>query len=249
MPENPANWTTDRIRRELLFTLHEQYMKDHRLPLEFSESILTEVDPPWRDLVRELAYLEEQWEVEFVSDMMPDRVLCRLTTAGRDAFDAGKYLNRTRHKCSQCLQNFTVIGDANGQVETIACPRCGAMMSVGGSVYSVQGEDADEVERVFSQIVAKQGLSTPPSQARPNPWISGSFYLAAVLVIAFVLLVIAKILPTWAVPPLIAGIVILVSVVGLFQLRQDDSLSEEGFVSLIVQFWKQLPSLLRKRRN
>jgi internalin A len=93
-----------------------------------------------------------------------------------------------------------------------------------------------------------QQMSPPPSPPNPtsrnNPWLSGSFYLFAfVVVVAASALV--GIYVSWKALPvvLIAGL-LAITVVGALQLRNDDRFSDEGFLTLMIEFLRSL-NLLR----
>jgi hypothetical protein len=62
-----------------------------------------------------------------------------------------------------------------------------------------------------------------------SPWFSGLFYLMVAVVIVSLLLVFGRLAPWWAFPLVVLGAILLVSVVGALQMRQDDRLSELGF--------------------
>lgn len=79
-----------------------------------------------------------------------------------------------------------------------------------------------------------------------NPWTSGSFYLAAAVVLAGLMAVIANTIPLWTFPIVVIASVTLLSVVGAFQLRQDERLSERSFLELMTMSFTNLPALLRK---
>jgi hypothetical protein len=83
----------------------------------------------------------------------------------------------------------------------------------------------------------------PMIPEKNNPWISGSFYLFAIVAILAVLATIVKILNPWILPPLILGGLLLVTVVSAFQLRNDERLSEKGFLTLMIESFKRLPLL------
>ena len=79
------------------------------------------------------------------------------------------------------------------------------------------------------------------SQARPTrpptrrgPWLSGSFYLVAMLVIGALVVLAARLVHPAALPVVILGAVFAVSVVGIFQLVQDGALSERSFSNLLL---------------
>jgi len=78
----------EEIQFRLLVTLHGQYMREHAAPVIFLESALTTEDPSWNELERELLQLEYRGWIEFLSDLMPGTVMCRLTPEGREVFEA-----------------------------------------------------------------------------------------------------------------------------------------------------------------
>lgn len=94
----------------------------------------------------------------------------------------------------------------------------------------------------------------PPAAARNNPWVSGSFYLVAFLVALAAIVVTVVVLNTYgvslatlAVVPivLIAGL-LTIGVVGANQLRNDERLSDESYVKLMIESYKGLPLLRGK---
>lgn len=83
--------------------------------------------------------------------------------------------------------------------------------------------------------------------ASSNPWISGSFYLASFLMIMAGILVVSKVVDPFILPIVIIGTLLAVSVVGAFQLRQDQALNQQNFLSLMGLTFKQLPFVREKR--
>lgn len=79
-----------------------------------------------------------------------------------------------------------------------------------------------------------------------SPWFSGLFYLTATVVIVVLLLVVSRTAPWWAFPVVVVGGVLLVSIVGAFQMRQDDRLSERGFVRLMGDALRRLPLVIAR---
>jgi hypothetical protein len=71
------------------------------------------------------------------------------------------------------------------------------------------------------------------------------FYLFVLVVVAAILLTAASIVPIWALPIIAIGSVLGVAIIGAFQLRQDDRLSEQGFLQLMALTLKRLPLLVR----
>jgi hypothetical protein len=76
-----------------------------------------------------------------------------------------------------------------------------------------------------------------------NPWISGSFYLAGAVITGTLFLVIAKSVSALVFPFVVIGTLLLVSIVGAFQLRQDSALSQKSFLSLMLMVFRQIPFL------
>jgi len=92
---------------------------------------------------------------------------------------------------------------------------------------------------------------TPPAPARNNPWVSGSFYLFAFLIALAAIVVAVVVLNTYgvsvatlAVVPvvLIAGL-LTIGVVGANQLKNDERLSDESYVKLMIESYRRLPLL------
>jgi hypothetical protein len=69
---------------------------------------------------------------------------------------------------------------------------------------------------------------------RRGPWWSGSFYLVAMLVIGALVVLAARLVHPAALPVVILGAVLAVSVVGILQLVQDGTLSERTFSNLML---------------
>lgn len=79
-----------------------------------------------------------------------------------------------------------------------------------------------------------------------NPWLSGSFYLFVVVVVGAGLLAAAKILPLIALPIIVIGSIVALSIIGALQLRNDGRLRDEPFLKLMALSFRYLP-LLRRR--
>jgi hypothetical protein len=84
------------------------------------------------------------------------------------------------------------------------------------------------------QALAKQII-------RHNPWISGSFYLFAFLSILVALRIVFGQLSPWLLAPTVFGSLLGVTVVGAFQLRNDDQLREKPFLQLMSLSLRSLP--------
>ena len=87
----------------------------------------------------------------------------------------------------------------------------------------------------------------PPT--RRGPWWSGSFYLVAMLVIGALVVLAARLVHPAALPVVILGAVLAVSVVGIFQLVQDGALSEGTFSSLLLHVLRSFTWIADKLRK
>jgi hypothetical protein len=76
-----------------------------------------------------------------------------------------------------------------------------------------------------------------------SPWSSGSFYLVTAIVGFLAIGAMIYFLPWYASPLAIIGVILIISVIGALQLRNDDRLSEKNFLELMVETFKRLPLL------
>jgi hypothetical protein len=112
---------------------------------------------------------------------------------------------------------------------------------IDGSKIIVEGTDPKEVQEVVLALMKK---SKPP-----NPWISGSFYLVVFLIVVAALAVVGHIISIIALPVVIAGGILALSVIGAFQMRQDEKLSQENFLKLMALSLKYLPWIKRQEEK
>jgi hypothetical protein len=141
------------------------------------------------------------------------------------------------HFCSSC--GGTGIRPTDGG-DYATCPRCGATVHVpGGTTIKVEGMDASEVEHV-SRLLAQDAHERHAAR-RVGPWVSGTFYLLALLLVLAILAIVANVVSFWVFPAVIVGGLLGLSVIGALQLRQDEQLSERGFIDLMGLTLRQLP--------
>lgn len=81
-----------------------------------------------------------------------------------------------------------------------------------------------------------------------NPWLSGSFYLVAIVVIVGVAVVAAQYVNALTLPIVLIFGVLAFAVVGAFQLRQDQRLKEENFLTLMLKTLNLLPLLKQDKK-
>ena len=85
-------------------------------------------------------------------------------------------------------------------------------------------------------------------KSRQSPWISGSFYIFAIVILMTVIAVISANVPWYALAIVIIGGLIAIAIIGALQLRHDEALSEDNFIELMEKSLKRLP-LLRGDEN
>jgi len=162
-------------------------------------------------------------------------------------------------QCMHCAEPISLkvaLSDKVDRVQTY-CPRCGVSIIIPivhdldenkkelqADAYDIHvfGEVASEVENVTKALIKEIEMTKRKNNSQNrNPWISGSFYLAVAIIIGTLILVIAKNVSVIALPIVIIGTLLLVAVVGAFQLRQDSSLSQKNFLSLMLMTFRQIP--------
>lgn len=145
--------------------------------------------------------------------------------------------------------------DAAVAGEQTVVPRCSApgcmaiaTITAGGSTrIHVEGDNASEVAAVARQLAEDADARREVSRLR-SPWFSGLFYLTLTVVVVALVLASGRVLALWALPVVVAASALLISIVGALQMRQDDRLSERGFVRLMGDVLRRLPLLIGRSR-
>lgn len=134
-------------------------------------------------------------------------------------------------------------GDTNTQIVNtgsasapVFAPRA-ASASTSAAVSQVEATNLNTGEGTMT--IGRPAKAT--KTLRSNPWVSGSFYLTVVVVLLVVLLVMARTVSPWLLPVVLVAGVLLACVIGAFQLRNDDKLSERNFLQLMRMTFKELP--------
>lgn len=78
---------------------------------------------------------------------------------------------------------------------------------------------------------------------RNNPWISGSFYLFAAVILMTLFAVISANLPWYSLVIVFLSGLLMIAIIGGLQLRNDESLSEENFLILMIETFSHMPLL------
>jgi hypothetical protein len=139
--------------------------------------------------------------------------------------------------CGQC--------GARSDPQAKFCVNCGAFLSWGDDSIKVTGTDAEEVLRVTKALVEQRA----ERRRLASPWVSGSFYLCCVVAVIAVVLIAGKVLSILALPVVVIASILLVTIVGAFQQRQDERLGEKTFLQLMLVTLKSLPLVIRRQNS
>jgi hypothetical protein len=80
-----------------------------------------------------------------------------------------------------------------------------------------------------------------------SPWISGSFYIILGIIMLSALAVISRMVNWVLLPIIVIGGILLIALIGFFQLKNDDKITDKSFIKLISETFKRLP-LINKRK-
>lgn len=112
--------------------------------------------------------------------------------------------------------------------------------------YQTAGAMAADFAKYIGNATKKdtvQNNNNRKSIHNKSPWISGSFYLFATVILMTLLAVISENISWYALAAVFIGGLLAVAIIGALQLRNDDSLSEKNFLSLVVETFKRMPIL------
>lgn len=88
-----------------------------------------------------------------------------------------------------------------------------------------------------------KNLGKSTNTQKNNPWISGSFYLVVFIVVVTTISLVGYFAGVWVLPIIIISALLSISVIGAFQLKNDESIKEENFLKLMIETFKRLPLL------
>jgi xanthine/uracil permease len=94
---------------------------------------------------------------------------------------------------------------------------CGAKVKIGETTIAVEDKNAEDVLKVASALSAQTAAHESDRGIRKSPWTTGSFYLAATVVVVALILAVTRTVSRWALPPVVVGTVIILSVIGALQ--------------------------------
>lgn len=76
-----------------------------------------------------------------------------------------------------------------------------------------------------------------------NPWVSGLFYLFVAVVVITGLTVVSNNVHWTILPIVIVGGILLIGIIGALQLKNDDKIKDENFITLMKETYSRLPLL------
>jgi internalin A len=85
-----------------------------------------------------------------------------------------------------------------------------------------------------------------PSSSRNNPWRSGSFYLLVFVVVMATLVTASNYMQWYAMPLVLIAALLAIPLVGVLQALNDGTLTEKGFLKVVLESYKRLPLLRGK---
>lgn len=136
-------------------------------------------------------------------------------------------------------QNMGVVLDGNG--DHYRCEYCGMTVRMpDGTSMTAEGHNPDAVSQVTAAWSREAHDRHVALRAR-SPWTSGSFYLAAFVVVAATLAATANLVPIIVLPAIVVAGLVATSVIGALQLRHDQRISEKAFLKLMWLTFRQLP--------
>src|SRR5206468_4099647 len=106
-----------------------------------------------------------------------------------------------------------------------------------------------QVAAVFNTIIVGNQNTVTVHKPEPsekvtrvnNPWLSGSFYVFVVVIVLSTIAVVSYKVPWYALPFIVITGVLMVSIIGALQSRNDDRLKEAGFLKLMLEAFKYVP--------
>jgi len=111
----------------------------------------------------------------------------------------------------------------------------------------------DDLQTLLSNVTQELGgidalIDYAGSKLTRNPWFSGSFYLTSFAVVIALISVSQRIVAGWSFPLVLAAGIVSTTLIGALQLRNDDRLSEMGFLTLVELSFKQIFKFFSRAR-
>lgn len=94
-------------------------------------------------------------------------------------------------------------------------------------------------------VPAEPPLDGPTPRRKNNPWMGGSFYLLLFVVVMATLVIAASYVDWYVLPALLIAALLAVPLIGVLQSFNDGTLSEQGFLQVVMESYRRLPLLRR----
>lgn len=116
-------------------------------------------------------------------------------------------------------------------------------IELNGDNNVIVGPDGNILNSTINQEIMKS------TNSNSNPWLSGSFYLVLAAITLTGLGILSNTVHWSLLPIIIIGGILIIGLIGVLQLRNDDKLKDESFVTLVTETFKRLPLLKPKQKN
>jgi hypothetical protein len=107
-------------------------------------------------------------------------------------------------------------------------------------------DTVNQLQKIKATATARLGGKEALLNSRANiilrnsPWFSGSFYLTCFIVIITLVATAERVVDAWSFPLILAAGVVMTVLIGALQLKNDERLSEEGFIMLVQLSYRSL---------
>ena len=145
--------------------------------------------------------------------------------------------------CKYCGQRLVISAGKDG-FSRERCPSCGKrhsreVMHLGLTPFEIEGSSGDADQKELSTPGKEKNHTTTHKQR--SPWLSSIAYLTIFVVVIVMILAVAKIVPILTFSIILLGAILLLLIVGAFQLRQDSQFNNKNFLELVVLSFKHRP--------
>lgn len=160
-------------------------------------------------------------------------------------YDTLKKFSIDNQKQIQCQKSYKMI-EVNSLINELVRPEKNELRNSSGNI-SITGSienltiQQHEPKKLYMDTSEEQIRSKLPKSS----WSNGLFYLFAFVIVIGGLGFLSGSIPLYTLALIIVSGIIIVPIIGAFQLRSDKKITEENFIELIKLVLKQLP-LIRK---
>jgi len=201
----------------------------------------------------------DYWNVAVPADFrqIVSYALRHYNTAGTEMTNVALELNSSiqDHHCKRLQRIAEVASEINVNIGKVwhqeydrkdyANPDFGIVEDI-YSLVRDQAVNLLDISNISARLGDFVGRSVPVKTN--NPWKSGSFYLFAPILLVSFLAALSQFIIWFIFPLILVATALLYILIAAFQLRNDDRLKEQHFVTLISEVLKRLP-LLRSLGN